>query len=102
MLCEIVLFIVVSLDGYIVKENDDLEWLMEMEGEGDNGYIEMYEMIDIIIMGKKMYDYVVEYMEIFLYLDKVCYVFFCLEKGLDGNVEFVNEDVVEFIKRLKV
>ena len=30
---EIVLFIAASLDGYIAKENDDLEWLMETEGE---------------------------------------------------------------------
>ncbi len=50
---EIVLFIAASLDGYIAKENDDLEWLMETEGEGDNGYTEMYETIDTIIMGKK-------------------------------------------------
>lgn len=72
---EIVLFIAASLDGYIAKENDDLEWLMETEGEGDNGYTEMYETIDTIIMGKKTYDYVVEHTETFPYLDKACYVF---------------------------
>ena len=67
---EIVLFIAASLDGYIAKENDDLEWLMETEGEGDNGYTEMYETIDTIIMGKRTYDYVVEHMETFPYVDK--------------------------------
>ena len=72
---EIVLFIAASLDGYIAKENDDLQWLMETEGEGDNGYTEMYETIDTIIMGKKTYDYVVEHTETFPYLDKACYVF---------------------------
>ena len=30
---EIVLFIAASLDGYIAKEDDDLQWLMETEGE---------------------------------------------------------------------
>lgn len=50
---EIVLFIAASLDGYIAKEDDDLQWLMETEGEGDNGYTEMYETIDTIIMGKE-------------------------------------------------
>ena len=77
---EIVLFIAASLDGYIAKENDDLEWLMETEGEGDNGYTEMYETIDTIIMGKKTYDYVVEHTEIFPYLDKACYVFLVQQK----------------------
>lgn len=67
---EIVLFIAASLDGYIAKEDDDLEWLMETEGEGDNGYTEMYETIDTIIMGKRTYDYVVEHMDIFPYVDK--------------------------------
>ena len=28
-------------------------------------------------------------------------MFFSFRKGSDGNVEFVNEDVVEFTKRLK-
>ena len=98
---EIVLFIAASLDGYIAKENDDLEWLMETEGEGDNGYTEMYETIDTIIMGKKTYDYVVEHTETFPYVNEKCYVFFFFEKGSNEHVEFVNEDVVEFTKRLK-
>lgn len=67
---EIVLFIAASLDGYIAKEDDDLQWLMETEGEGDNGYTEMYETIDTIIMGKRTYDYVVEHMDTFPYVDK--------------------------------
>ena len=67
---EIVLFIAASLDGYIAKEDDDLQWLMETEGEGDNGYTEMYETIDTIIMGKRTYNYAVEHTETFPYLDK--------------------------------
>ncbi len=98
---EIVLFIAASLDGYIAKEDDDLQWLMETEGEGDNGYTEMYETIDTIIMGKRTYDYVVEHMDIFPYVDKKCYVFSNSEKGSNEHAEFVNEDVVEFTKGLK-
>ncbi|MGE7939296.1 dihydrofolate reductase family protein [Bacillus paramycoides] len=98
---EVVLFIAASLDGFIAKEDDDLQWLMETEGEGDNGYTEMYESIDTIIMGKRTYDYVIEHTETFPYLDKKCYVFSNSEKGSNENVEFVNEDVVEFTKSLK-
>ena len=31
---EIILYIATSLDGYIAKENDDLQWLEETEGRG--------------------------------------------------------------------
>lgn len=37
---DIILFIATSLDGFIAKEDDDLQWLFETEGEGDNGYLE--------------------------------------------------------------
>lgn len=81
---EIVLFIAASLDGYIAKEDDDLQWLMETEGEGDNGYTEMYETIDTIIMGKRTYDYVVEHIEPFPYLDKNV-MFFLTQKKVQTN-----------------
>jgi dihydrofolate reductase len=48
---EVILYIGVSLDGFIAKEDDDLQWLEEVEGEGDNGYAAMYETIDTTIMG---------------------------------------------------
>ena len=98
---EVILFIATSLDGFIAKEGDDLQWLYETEGEGDNGYTEMYQSIDTTIMGKRTYDYVIEHTETFPYPDKKCYVFTTSEKGSDKYVEFVNEDVVEFTKKLK-
>lgn len=82
---EIVLFIAASLDGFIAKEDDDLEWLMETEGEGDNGYTEMYETIDTIIMGKRTYDYVIEHTETFPYLDKNV-MFFLIQKKVQTNM----------------
>lgn len=38
----VVLYIAVSLDGYIVRENGEIYWLHEVEGEGDSGYSEFY------------------------------------------------------------
>ncbi|MGE8204750.1 dihydrofolate reductase family protein [Heyndrickxia sp. NPDC080065] len=98
---EVVLFIGTSLDGFIAKEDDNLQWLEETEGEGDNGYTEMYQSIDTTIMGKRTYDYVMEHSETFPYPDKKCYVFTTSEKGSNEYVEFVNEDVVAFTKKLK-
>ncbi|MBD8499722.1 dihydrofolate reductase family protein [Paenibacillus arenosi] len=98
---EVILFIAVSLDGFIAKEDDDLQWLMETEGEGDNGYSEMYQSIDTTIMGKRTYDWVREQIDTFPYTDKKNYVFSTTETGSNEYVEFVNEDVVEFTKKLK-
>jgi len=66
---EIVVFIGIRLDGFIAKENDDLQWLEESEGEGDNGYMDMYQTIDTIIMGKRTYDYILELIDTFPYSD---------------------------------
>ncbi|MBY0595719.1 dihydrofolate reductase family protein [Bacillus bingmayongensis] len=98
---EVILYIGTSLDGFIAKEDDDLQWLYDTEGEGDNGYTEMYQSIDTTIMGKKTYDYVMKHTETFPYPDKKCYVFTTSKKGSSEYVNFVNEDVVTFTKKLK-
>ncbi|WP_418300786.1 dihydrofolate reductase family protein [Lysinibacillus fusiformis] len=98
---EVVLYIATSLDGFIAKEDNDLQWLTETEGEGDAGYAEMYQSIDTSIMGKKTYDYIMKNSESFPYPEKKCYVFSNSEKDSNEYVEFVNEDVVEFTRKLK-
>lgn len=98
---EIILYIATSVDGFIAKEDDDLQWLEEAEGEGDAGYSDMYQSIDTIIMGKRTYDWVVDHIESFPYHDKKCYVFTTSQSGENEHVEFVNEDVVAFTKKLR-
>ena len=55
---KVVLFIASSLDGYIATEEESLDWLMRVEGEGDNGFSEFYDTVDTVLMGKKTYDWV--------------------------------------------
>lgn len=49
----VVLFIASSLDGYIATKDESLDWLYDVEGEGDNGYSEFYSTVDTVVMGKK-------------------------------------------------
>lgn len=54
---DLILFIAMSLDGYIATKDESLEWLFNVEGEGDNGYSDFYETVDTVLMGKKTYDW---------------------------------------------
>lgn len=98
----IVLFIAQSLDGYIATKDDSLEWLMKIEGEGDNGFSEFYETVDTVIMGKKTYDWLMKQdIQEFPYKDKECYVFTRAVVENTENVKFVNDDVTHFIHNLQ-
>src|SRR5690554_5182121 len=56
---KVALFIATSLDGYIAQPNDDLSFLKLVEKEGeDYGYAEFTATIDMIILGRKTYDWV--------------------------------------------
>lgn len=57
---KIVCFIAMSLDGYIATEQGNLDWLMQVEGEGDNGFQQFYESIDTILLGRKTFEHVLE------------------------------------------
>lgn len=99
---KLVLFIATSLDGYIATEEDSLEWLFKVEGEGDNGYSEFIENIDTILMGRRTYDWVMDKENgNFPYKQQKCYVFSRTLKGKNENVEFVDEDIASFTNKLK-
>lgn len=49
------LFIAQTLDGYIADKQDNLDWLMAVEGEGDNGISRFLSSVDIVIMGSRTY-----------------------------------------------
>lgn len=98
----LVLFIASSLDGYIATKDDSLEWLFNVEGEGDNGYSEFYETVDTILLGKRTYDWIMEQdSEEFPYKNKQCYVFTRSSIEDTEDVKFINEDVTKFVNKLK-
>ncbi|WP_286231874.1 dihydrofolate reductase family protein [Neobacillus mesonae] len=99
---KVVLFIAQSLDGYIATKDDSLDWLFNVEGEGDNGYSEFLATIDTVFMGKRTYDWLMEEVkDDFPYKDQQCYVF--TRNPLENKefVTFINEDIVKFTSKLK-
>ncbi|MFE6858086.1 dihydrofolate reductase family protein [Nocardia sp. NPDC057668] len=50
-------FIGTSLDGYIARMDDDIEWLTSRgEKAGDLGYQEFFATVDAVAMGRKTYE----------------------------------------------
>lgn len=51
---KVILYIAMSLDGYIAKPNDDLGFLSLVEQEGeDYGYATFIASVDTVVMGRK-------------------------------------------------
>lgn len=101
---KISLFIATSLDGYIAKPNDDLDFLKLVEKEGeDYGYGEFTDTIDTVIVGRRTYDYVLEKIGSSHYDNgqRVVYVITSAERPQVGNTFFYTGDIAGLIKRLK-
>jgi len=99
---KLVFYGAISVDGYIARENDSLDWLLGTEGEGEIGYSDFFTTVDIILMGRKTYDQILIHMpNDFPYKGKQCYVFSRSKGGSGDYVDFINDDVVKFTKSLK-
>jgi dihydrofolate reductase len=92
----IILFIATSLDGYIARKDGGIDWLFT---DQDYGYEQFYSRIDTVIMGRKTYEDVLTFGE-FPYKGKECYVFSKTNQKNNPYVEFIHEDVLEFITKL--
>lgn len=99
---KVIVFIATTLDGYIATEEDSLDWLFQVEGEGDNGYLEFYNTVDTVILGRRTYDWILEHeKENFPYKDKNCFVFSRTPKDSNQDVKYVQGGIVEFVEELK-
>lgn len=101
---KVVLYISMSLDGYLATEDDDLSWLSMVEKEGlDYGYGAMLERTDTYIVGRRTYDVVLgltggDFPQARLF---DCYVITHQERKPENGMTFYNGDIKELINRLK-
>ena len=57
-------FIATSLDGYIARDNGDIDWLSGADGEGsaeDYGYQEFMDSVDVLVMGRNSFEKVLTF-----------------------------------------
>ncbi|MEN7549254.1 dihydrofolate reductase family protein [Rapidithrix thailandica] len=98
---KVILYIAMSLDGYIAKEDDNIDFLSIVSTQGEDfGYAEFQQNIDTLIWGRKTYDKVLSFGIDFPHKDKKCYVLSNTKQGKDENVEFI-QNVEQLIKRLQ-
>ncbi|MGF7049581.1 dihydrofolate reductase [Paenibacillus sp. DS2015] len=99
---KVVLYIAMSLDGYIARKDGSVDWLDDVEGdESDNGYGKFYDSIGTVVMGRLTYDEVLSLTDVFPYADKPCYVYSRSKQTEDPFVVFTHEPLENLIPRLK-
>lgn len=98
----LVLYIAMTLDGYIAKKDDNIDFLslVEMEGE-DYGYVDFLKNIDTVIWGRRTFDKVLSFGNGVPHKDKKVFVVSTTRKGKEEHAEYV-ENVTELVNSLKL
>jgi dihydrofolate reductase len=99
---KIIVYIAMSLDGYIAKPNGELDFLEMVEQEGeDYGYSDFISGIDTVIMGRKTYEKVLSFGIPFPHNDKSTYIITRSIRPNERNILFYNESLKDLITELK-
>ncbi|QDY85344.1 dihydrofolate reductase [Paenibacillus polymyxa] len=101
---EVVLYIAMSLDGYIALPDGSVDWLFDVKGDGgDNGYADFYDTVGTVLMGRLTYEEVLKLSDDFLYTGKSCYVLTrsLTEQQQAPHVTFTDEALTELVPRLQ-
>jgi dihydrofolate reductase len=61
MTIKVSVYIATSLDGFIARENGDIDWLGAGQGSEDYGYAEFMSTVDHVVMGRNTYEKVLSF-----------------------------------------
>lgn len=99
---KVILYISMSLDGYIADTNDDIDFLSIVEQEGeDYGYFDFVKSVDAVIVGRKTYDKVISMGYEYPHTDKDVYIITRTVKPAIGTFRFYNGDLTDLVIKLK-
>jgi dihydrofolate reductase len=100
----LILYIAMSLDGFIARQDDDISFLsqVEKEEEGeDYGYSKFLESVDTIILGRKTYDKILSMDIQSPYGSREVYVLTRSPKPDSGRFHFYSGDLSDLVLNLK-
>lgn len=99
---KLILYIAMSLDGFIAAPGDDISFLNMVDQEGeDYGYQNFYSRIDTVVLGRKTYDKVASMGYPDPHPEKKMFVITRQERPSLNNIQFYNGNLVDLIHRLK-
>ncbi|TGB05348.1 dihydrofolate reductase family protein [Halobacillus salinus] len=86
---KVVLYIAQSLDGYICRENGEIDWLWD---DVDYGFDSFFQSVDTVILGRNTYEQIFDLTEEFPYLSKDVYVVSRTQEGSDEFATFIQPE----------
>ena len=101
---KLILFICMSLDGFIATKDDDISWLSIVEKKGeDYGYEELNNRVDTYIVGRATYDKVLKmtggkFPQAEMYQ---CYVISRQNRANKNGVTFYNGNIEDLIHQIR-
>ena len=99
---QVVLYIAISLDGYIADPAGKVDWLAGEEPNGGGGYAHFLEGVDTVILGGTTYRQVVEELspEVWPYEGLQSYVFTRRQEENREGIAFIAGDAAAFVREL--
>ena len=105
-MCKVVLYIAMSLDGYIADEQGGVNWLTGDGSDINNqgSYARFIERIDTVILGYKTYHQIVTELspEEWPYVGKQSYVITHKKQNNQDEIIFTDENVYDLINKIKL
>lgn len=102
---KVILYIAVSLDGFIADQAGKIDWLETATEfiEEDNRYTQFYANVDTVILGRTTYDQVVNELAPgnYPYKDATSYVLTSRPEENQENVIFTQADLSSLVRELK-
>lgn len=96
-----ILYIAMSLDGFIATKDDDLTFLNCVEKDGeDYGYTAFYESVDTVIIGRRTYEKVIA-MGFKPHEDKETWIFTQRPEPDKGRHQFYSGDLKGLVQKLR-
>jgi len=98
---KLILYIAMSLDGYIAQPNDNIEFLSMVEQVGqDYGYGAFLNTVDTVIVGRKTYDKVISMGYAYPHTGKDVYVVTKAPRQNIDTVKFFNGNLKALVSKL--
>ncbi|MEQ9188668.1 MAG: dihydrofolate reductase family protein [Cryomorphaceae bacterium] len=98
----VILYIAMSVDGYIAGPDDDLSFLESVKVENeDYGYAAFVEGVDTVILGRRTFMWVKAQTGEFPHRDKETYVITRKQSGSEHGITFWPGSILELVSELK-